>query len=117
NLLQNGEQINTVTLDENVDWTHAFDNLPAFDEEGIMYTYTVEEVEIDGFDVEVTGDQNNGYTITNKEIVELKPLEPSTTSVDVEKVWKGEAQDAVTIHLLADGEKVDTVELSDDNDW
>src|SRR5699024_11875848 len=44
-------------------------------------------------------------------------LEPSKTTVDVEKVWKGEKQDSVTIHLLADGETVDEVVLSKDTDW
>src|SRR5699024_11781524 len=44
-------------------------------------------------------------------------LEPSKTTVDVEKVWKGEKQDSVTIHLLADGEKVEEVVLSEDTDW
>src|SRR5699024_11816964 len=45
------------------------------------------------------------------------PLEPGTTKVTVDKVWKGEAEDEVTIHLLADGDKVDEVTLSEGNDW
>ena len=47
----------------------------------------------------------------------ITPIEPAKTKVSVEKVWVGEAQDSVTINLLADGEKVDSVELSEGNDW
>src|SRR5699024_3963460 len=47
----------------------------------------------------------------------ITPMEPAKTKVSVEKVWKGEAQDSVTINLLADGNKVDSVELSDANNW
>ncbi|RFA32774.1 hypothetical protein CAI16_17080 [Virgibacillus dokdonensis] len=47
----------------------------------------------------------------------MEPLTPSTTSVDVEKVWKGDETEKVTVDLLADGEKVADVELSDKNNW
>ncbi|RFA32864.1 hypothetical protein CAI16_16645, partial [Virgibacillus dokdonensis] len=40
-----------------------------------------------------------------------------TTSVDVEKMWKGDETEKVTVNLLADGEKVADVELSDKNNW
>src|SRR5690625_2663551 len=47
----------------------------------------------------------------------ITPIEPAKTKVSVEKVWIGEAQDSVTINLLADGKIVDSVELSEENDW
>src|SRR5699024_9153961 len=118
-LLANGEKVDEAILSENTDWKHAFTDLPVVhditDEKAIKYT--VEEVEIEGYSVEITGDAKEGFTITNTEIIEQTPLEPSKTTVDVEKVWKGEKQDSVTIHLLADGEKVEEVVLSEDTDW
>src|SRR5699024_10495440 len=90
NLLRNDEVFNSVELKESNDRKHTFDDLIVFDNSGELYEYTVEEVKIDGFEVEITGDQKNGYTITNTEIVEQTPLEPAKTTVDVVKVWKGE---------------------------
>src|SRR5699024_10558063 len=113
-LLQNGDVINTVKLDEENKWKHTFEGLDEYDAEGKLYVYEVEEVdEIEGFEVDVSGDQAKGYVITNTEIVEQFPLEPGKTEVTVDKVWKGEAEEEVTIHLLEDGEKVDEVTLSE----
>ncbi|REG26361.1 LPXTG-motif cell wall-anchored protein [Jeotgalicoccus halotolerans] len=87
------------------------------DESAIVYT--VEEVAVEGFDSEITGNAKDGYTVTNTEQITPTPLEPATTSVPVEKVWELQDKEAetVTIHLLADGERVDTVDLSAENDW
>src|SRR5699024_12765644 len=118
-LLAEGEKVEEDDLSEDTDWKHTFTDLPVVhnitDEKAIEYT--VEEVEIEGYSVEITGDAKEGFTIINTEIIEQTPLEPSKTTVDVEKVWKGEKQDSVTIHLLADGEKVEEVVLSEDTDW
>src|SRR5699024_4913648 len=65
----------------------------------------------------VTGDLEKGFTITNTKDVPQYPMEPGTTKVSVEKVWKGEKQDSVTVKLLADGEQVDTIDLSEENNW
>src|SRR5699024_2699694 len=118
-LLADGEKVEEVVLSEDTDWKHTFTDLPVVhnitDEKAIEYT--VEEVEIEGYSVEITGDAKEGFTIINTEIIEQTPLEPSKTTVDVEKIWKDEKQDSVTIHLLADGETVDEVVLSKDTDW
>src|SRR5699024_7940606 len=116
-LLQNGKVIKTEKITKDNDWTYTFKDLPKYDNEGKLYAYTVEEQSIDGFEVEVTGDQTNGYTITNTEIVPPTPLEPAKTTVSVEKQWKGKQQDEVTVNLLADGKKVDEITLSDENEW
>src|SRR5699024_9665017 len=51
----------------------------------------------------------DGYTVTN--------LRVGKTEVPVEKVWKGSEEESVTINLLANGDKVDSIELDPDNDW
>ena len=50
-------------------------------------------------------------------VLKATPIVPAKTRVPVEKVWVGLAQEVVTVHLLADGEKIDTIELSEANNW
>lgn len=59
----------------------------------------------------------NGETHRDDYVNPEKDPEPKTTQVAVEKVWEGKAQDVVTINLFANGKVVDSVELSDLNDW
>ena len=56
-LLQNGVQYTTngqVSLDSSNSWTYTWTNLPLNDEEGKPYTYTVKEVEVEGYDTTIT---------------------------------------------------------------
>ena len=50
-------------------------------------------------------------------VLKATPIVPAKTHVSVEKVWVGKAQKAVTVHLFADGKKVDSIELSKENNW
>lgn len=62
-------------------------------------------------DIVVTGETHRD------DYVNIRKSEPETRNINVEKVWDGKAQDSVTINLLADGVKVDSVDLSEANDW
>src|SRR5699024_6036375 len=97
-------------------WSHIFKGLDKYDENGGEINYSVEEEAVEGYKGEVE-ETEEGFVITNTEIIEQTPHETSKTTVDVEKVWKGEKQDSVTIHLLANGEKVDEAILSENTDW
>ena len=44
-------------------------------------------------------------------------LDVETTAISVKKIWEGEALQSVTINLLADGKKVKSVVLSQENNW
>ena len=64
-----------ITPGENVGWTHTWDNLPKYTDVGSEYTYTVEEIPIDGYEVSYiysgSGDGETGITggtitITNR---------------------------------------------------
>ncbi|HHU19253.1 MAG TPA: Cna B-type domain-containing protein [Bacilli bacterium] len=59
----------------------------------------------------------NGETHRDDYVNPEKDPEPKTTQVAVEKLWEGKAQDLVTINLLANGTVVDSVDLSDSNNW
>ncbi|MFW3579484.1 Cna B-type domain-containing protein, partial [Vagococcus fluvialis] len=119
NLLADGQKVDTIELNEGNDWKHTFTDLPVVhditDEEAIKYT--VEEIDVDGYETSIAGSAALGFVITNTEDTPLTPIEPGTTSVDVSKEWIGEKQDSVTVNLLADGQKVDTIELNEGNDW
>ncbi|MEJ8777092.1 Cna B-type domain-containing protein [Pseudogracilibacillus sp. ICA-222130] len=108
-LLANGEVEETATLTAAKDWTHVFANLPKYDDKGVAIDYTVEEVAMENYQSEVTGDAEKGFTITN--------TRTGKTEVSVEKVWQGSEEESATITLLANGKEVDAVELTAENNW
>ena len=88
-------------------WELKFENLPKMDEDGKLYRYTIKEQSIEGYAVQLSGNQNSGYTLTNI---------PETT-VQVEKKWNGEKANQVEIKLLADGVEKDKAILTEDEQW
>ena len=113
-LLANGEAFgNPVTLSGNKDtWIYEFTNLPTHIN-GKEVTYTVQEIsEVVGYETSYSEDT---LTITNKETTIEK--------ITVTKVWDdidnadGYRPNSVTVYLLLNGEKIDSVELSADNNW
>lgn len=68
-LLANGEIVEgkTITLQTNGTNTleGKFENLIKYDSSGNEIKYTIQEIKIDRFDSEITGDVTNGYIITN----------------------------------------------------
>lgn len=75
-LYRNGEYVTaqTVTPDEQGNWSTTFADLPAKDADGNAYTYTVKERAVEGYESKVTGNAADGFTITNT----YKPEEPPT---------------------------------------
>lgn len=112
-------------------WTAKITNLPAEDEDGKEYEYSIGEVTIPGFEPDkdtgiftspdgiklisdVTGNQKDGFSITNKQV----------TSISVMKNWNDEEDrdrkrpGTLTVHLTANGETTgDPVELTEENHW
>lgn len=84
-LLQNGSYINSEdsvqTLSALNDWQYIWENLDSKDDNGVAYLYTVEETSsYSGYETTVSGDMNNGFTITNKHT-------PLTYNIPVTKIW------------------------------
>ena len=52
-------------------------------ENPVIYKYYVKEVNVAGYDTAITGDQNEGFVITNTSTDRI--------SIPVEKKWVGEA--------------------------
>lgn len=107
-LLQNGEVYDTVEITEADGWSYEFDQLESFDENGVAYTYAIEEEPVEGYASEV-----NGFDITNTRI--------GKHSIEVLKEWKNDDEEnrpgSITVHLLQNGMVLETVELTADTDW
>ena len=115
-LLANGEDTGkTLVLTAANNWTGSFTELDKY-AEGEIIVYTVEELEIAGYASVITGDQNSGYTVTNTHT-------PETISVSGTKTWidadnqDGFRPESITINLLADGKVIDTITVTEADDW
>ena len=109
--LSNGTE---VTLSDDNDWEATVEGLQVYvDGEKVEYTWEEEDVE--------------EYELTNTEVVDgvitvlTNSREVEYISINVEKSW-GDTEDittvpAVTIVLKANGEKVETIELSNEEGW
>lgn len=125
-LLVNGEETGLVIpLSKENNWKHTFKNLRVY-KEGTKeeIEYSVREVKVsDKFESSVSGTMEDGFVITNKEIVEPPVLEPASTKVSVQKEWKfakdtKEKAYPIEVELLADGQSIDKkVTLSEESDW
>ena len=109
-LLADKEIIETIGLTADADWKHTFTDLPKYSAvDGHRISYSVSEELMDDYIPGYSGTEETGYTITN--------TITGKVSVPVTKIWVGPAADSVTVELLADGTKVDEVELSKENNW
>lgn len=64
-LYANDIKVDSVKLGEDNKWKHTFMDLPKVNEEGKDITYTIDEVYVDGYETDIQGDMNSGFTITN----------------------------------------------------
>ena len=112
-LLANGEEKDsqTVTADENGNWTYSFEKLPKY-EAGKEIVYTVTEDAVADYTTEITG-----YDITNS-------YAPGKTSVTVTKAWAdnddrgGHRPKEIKVQLKADGENSgEEITLNAENNW
>ncbi len=112
--LKNGENIvasQKVTAAEN--WQYSFTDLPKYENQGQLISYTVDEKLPEGYEKAVTGaDIINSYT-------------PGKTSLTVKKHWSdaenqdGKRPKSIEVQLYADGKPVEgsQAELNEQNGW
>ena len=108
-LFANGHEVDSVTLNAGNQWEHTFEGLKKKNTDGSEIQYTVKEDAITNYDSSITGDMENGFTVTNSNTEKI--------SVPVKKVWVGEEADSATIKLLADGTEKESVTLTKDDNW
>ncbi|WP_242216995.1 Cna B-type domain-containing protein, partial [Bacillus cereus group sp. BfR-BA-01380] len=107
-LLQNGKVVDTKEVSEATNWKYTFENLQAYDANGVAYKYEVKEQPVAGYQTEV-----KGYDITNTKV--------GQTKVEGTKTWKDDnAKDrpsSIKVDLLQNGKVVDTKEVSEATNW
>ncbi len=116
-LLAGGKEVGTIDLSEDNNWTHTFENLPA-NAAGEDIAYTVKEMEVENYEVTISGSEEGGYTITNSRDVEY-------VEIEVKKVWDDDSNrdgirpESVSVNVFANGFGAENniVELSDENGW
>ena len=115
-LLANGDPTDhKLVLNAGNQWTGSFTGLAKF-EAGEEIVYTIEELKVAGYDVTITGNAANGFTVTNTH-------NPETTSVSGSKTWSdaenqdGARPESITINLLANGKVVATKTVTEEDKW
>lgn len=109
------QDVLTVTDNENGTYTVSVTGLPKFDDATEEIVYKIREDPIPGYTAEVTT-AANGETLVNTH-------RPETTQIQISKVWDdGDDADGlrpteVGVTLLADGEPLETVQLTVEGDW
>ena len=67
---EKSETVGTVILSEDCNWTYTFVDLDS------AYTYSVTEKPVNGFTAEVTGSEEEGFTVTNTYVPSPDPEDP-----------------------------------------
>jgi len=84
-LSKDGNEIDRITLNAANNWTHTFTNLELYDKtDGHEYAYKVKETDIAGYEKNITGNEADGFTVTNT----YKPT-PVTVNPDLKKTVEG----------------------------
>ena len=110
NLLANGSVVNTVEVSALDGWKYEFKNLDKY-KNGAEVVYTVSEEAVKDYTSKV-----DGMTITNTHT-------PEVTEVSGMKTWKdnndqdGKRPESITVNLLADGVKKQSIAVTAENDW
>ncbi|MDY2959816.1 MAG: Cna B-type domain-containing protein [Hornefia sp.] len=138
-LYRNGEKTAEKTLTPATGWSFTFTNLPIAEKEGQEpYKYTVKEKGLDKsgdiklsgdwYRAKVTGDAENGFTVTNKVLAQMVPMEIPTRDIEVKKVWlnhKGDdmpedkvKDNKVVVELYKNDQPTGKIqELNEGNKW
>ena len=100
-----------IVTGEGNEWTYSFGKLNK-NENGKPITYRVEEI----------GELADGYTSEAEGLVVTNTRKTSTISISGQKIWNdagnqdGARPDSITINLLADGKKVDSTTVTEDEE-
>ena len=117
-LLADGQETGQkLVLDQSNDWSGKFTVL-AKTKDGKEIAYTIVEENVEGYTSEITGNQNQGFTVTNT-------YTPEQIEIKGQKTWDdknnqdGKRPDQIIVKLFANGKEVARKEVkADENgDW
>ncbi len=107
------EEVDAIEVTADDDWQYSFTDLPRY-AGGVEIVYTITEDAVEGYEAEI-----DGFDITNT----YTPENPDTVDVSGTKTWvddddkEGKRPESITVHLYADGEEVETVTVTAEDDW
>lgn len=124
-LIEGDTVVKTASLSEANQWQHTFADLDS------TKSYTAQEIAVEDYTASYVGNAATGITITNTYSGETDPgtpptpiiPEPETIDIPVKVEWDddedaaGKRPDMVTVHLIADGSIIATVQLHPGNNW
>ena len=119
NLMDGTEKVQAAKISEETEWKATFTKVPdskIVDGKMEKITYKVEEEAVEGYKAEITGSTAEGFKVKNTH-------EPEKTDITVVKKWEDNENEnetrpsAITVNLSADGESVETVRLSENDEW
>lgn len=100
----------SLTLSEENEWKAVFDGLSQYDsEDGHEISYSIQEKELPNYTVSIEGDMVSGFVLTNTNV--------SKRNITVSKKWIGQEGKSATIYLKQDGQRVQTVMLTQECGW
>ena len=107
--LHGKEQEKNLEIKKADGWKGKFMYLRERDENGVKIDYILsEETETTGYTTSIIF-QNKGFIVKN--------ISDETRSIKINKKWIGKSAEKVDISILADGNKVGTIELNNENGW
>ena len=115
NLLANDVKIKDVTLSTSNGWGYEFEKLLK-NKDGKTIVYTVTENAVSNYTTSITGNENNGFIITNTHIPEKIDVSGTKTWQDADN-QDGKRPKSITVNLLADGIEVKETTVSADSQW
>ena len=116
-LFANGQTTGkTIELSATNQWTGSFEDLDKYKDKGKEIIYTVKELEVREFTSEITGNQSDGYTITNTYTPELISIS-GTKHWDDESDQDGVRPPSITVNLYADDYLFKSITVTADDDW
>ena len=108
------EVVETVELNAANNWRYIFREQYEFyavaGQDPSKYEYYITEDSVANYATDITGNQDEGFTITNTNTTDL-------IDIPVEKNWDGDTANSTKITLFANGNEVETVELNASNNW
>ncbi len=112
----NGKTVSTTSVSADENWAFSFVGVDKY-AEGEEIDYTVDEIEPTGYEASVTYDEANGFTITNTHEPEMYEKITGTKVWDDDDNRDGIRPGSITVHLLANGDEVDTTALRPAANW
>ena len=105
-----------VVLSEENEWTAYFEGLPVYNQSKEI-VYSVSEVKVNGYSTLIEQEEgSNNFTVINTHAPEYIVIS-GTKTWDDEDNKAGLRPDSITINLLANGEKVASVEVGEEENW